>query len=449
MQRVSRARLATAAVVLVLTLAAAVFTPDSRAAALELAAAGLVWGFVCLHPSSTRCPSAWLWAVALVLRLVVFAGGVQFSDDIQRYAWEGEVALSGRSPYAFAPIALELEPLRARFPELAARVNHPDVPAAYPPLTQACGVTAALLSRLPGATAGSSNLLWLRLMFLAGDLAVLFNLQRGTRNGWLRPNAALLWGWCPLVCVEFAGSGHFDSLGILCLLLALLAFGTRPARAAMFTGFGIAVKFLPLVLLPWSWRCSAGWRRLGHPLAALAVAGGGFLPFLWLEGGEHGFLAGLHEYGERWESSSVVYRFVEPLVRAHLVDPAAPWEEARHLARVLMGLAWVVFAAWTVLRVRDPWRGCARLVGAFLVLSPTLHPWYLVWMLPFLARIESRAWIWWIALGGLYYWPLSGWRSRAEWVEPTWLWWTIVAPFAGLLIWDLARAAPQPEREDH
>lgn len=93
---------------------------------------------------------------AIALRLVAFAGTPDLSDDLYRYVWEGEVLARGESPYALAPDAPELEHVRAARPELAARVGHPDVPAAYPPLVQAVG---GLFARLGGrsTSAGSAS----------------------------------------------------------------------------------------------------------------------------------------------------------------------------------------------------------------------------------------------------------------------------------------------------
>ena len=72
--------------------------------------------------------------------------------------------------------------------------------------------------------------------------------------------------------------------------------------------------------------------------------------------------------------------------------------------------------------------------AAFLVLTPTLHPWYLTWIVPFLALRQSRAWIWLAAVAPLLYWPLEGWRTEAVWHEPLWLWPLVAVPFWALLL---------------
>ncbi len=411
----------------------ALFTSDSHVAAVSLALSGLGW-MACTRAYATRGPSPrLLWAVALGLRLAAFVHGPQFSDDVQRYAWEGEVVLDGKSPYAFAPAAPELAELRARAPELAARVNHPDVPAVYPPLAQACGIATAVLVHASGATPGPASVTILRVIFLAADLGLLLVLLRATSSGGFPAVAPLVWAWCPLVSLEFAGSGHQDSLGILFLVLALLAAESGRAVGSVWSGLGAAVKFLPLSVLPWIGKGLAPGRRLLLGAAALAVLALSYSPFLLLEGRERGFGSGLHEYGERWESASLVYRWVEPWVRRHS-EGGVRFEDTRHLARVIVGCAWLAIAGWAVWRRRDAWSGAGALLGALLVLGPTLHPWYLLWMLPFLAQRPSLAWSWLVAGVALFYWPLGSWKAHGQWIEPDWIWWAVAPAFAALWI---------------
>jgi len=417
----------------------ALFTGDLRVAAVLLALSGLGW-IVCCRAGRAEPPSGpWLWVVALALRLAAFGLAPEFSDDIQRYAWEGEVVLDGKSPYGFAPDAPELAPLRQRLPELAARVGHPDVPAVYPPLAQLCASVTAALVHLCGARAGPANIAILRVLYLLADLGVLLVLVRAANSGRLPAHAAMVWGWCPLVCLEFAGSGHLDSLGILFLLLALLAASTLPARAALWSALGAATKLLPLAVLPWIGRATGPGRRLGWLGLALLLLLLSYIPFAFLQGGARGFGLGLHEYGERWEGASLVYRFVEPFVRDHFGQGAPP-EASRHLARVLIGLAWLALAGLAVWRRPDAWSGAGAILGAWLVLSPVLHPWYVLWILPFVAREASLAWSWLVASAALFYWPLAGWHARKEWIEPAWIWWVVAPLFAGLWIAERVRA---------
>src|SRR5262249_12123022 len=56
--------------------------------------------------------------------------------------------------------------------------------------------------------------------------------------------------------------------------------------------------------------------------------------------------------------------------------------------------------------------------GAFLLLTPTLHPWYVLWMVPLIALGAEPAWLILAALVPLGYLPLSDWLERGGWHDP-------------------------------
>ena len=84
----------------------------------------LSWGLRSLTAS-------WFWLVAIATRLLLLA--MYPGDDIWRYLWEGLLQTQGFSPYDYAPNAEILVPLRT---EWWSQINHPDISAIYPPVTQ-------------------------------------------------------------------------------------------------------------------------------------------------------------------------------------------------------------------------------------------------------------------------------------------------------------------------
>ena len=69
------------------------------------------------------------------------------------------------------------------------------------------------------------------------------------------------------MAIEVAGSGHIDIVGALLLVVSAAALVRRwRATAAVALGLAIAVKFLPVVLLP------LYWKRVRIRDAALAAA---------------------------------------------------------------------------------------------------------------------------------------------------------------------------------
>jgi hypothetical protein len=402
-----------------------------------LVVAGLAWG-AALGLARRELVSFKLVVLgALVLRIVALSSFPDLSDDIYRYAWEGARVLEGTSPYAAAPAAPELAAARALAPDLYAKVNHPEISAAYPPLTQFALAAVVGLARSLELDA----IMLLRAFFACVDLCVLWPLALLLRQRRLPLGLALGWGWCPLVTLEFAGSGHFDSLGILCLMAALALFAPaagswRAGLATLFLAGAVVVKFLPLCALPFVAR-----GRLRRVPLVLGLCALSFVPFLLMGGG--GFFSGLGEYGLRWESGSLVQRHLEPVVEL-LFERDGSWLDSRLVTRGLLGCAWLVAGAWAWRRGFDSVRATGFLLGAFLILSPTLHPWYVTWIVPFIALCPRLSWVWLVCAMPTAYLSLAAWKTAGVWQVSPLSAALIGLPFAALLCFERVRARTHP-----
>jgi hypothetical protein len=362
-----------------------------------LAAAMLVvWGIV----ARTGRGGAIVLGAALVFRLVAAYGTPSLSEDVYRYVWDGRVQLHGVHPYRFAPDDPALADLRDRDWE---SINHPEVRTIYPPLAQAFFLTVA---------AAGSGPVGFRLALACVDFAVVLAL------GWLLGRLGLprdrivLYAWNPLAVIEVAGSGHVEPLAVVCLLLAIgWIIDRREGLSTIALAASVHVKLIPLVLIPGFWRRFTPRARLLFPVVLLA----GFLPLAiwgpWIG-------SGLFAYAERWEYNAFLYAGVEQVLqsmetgkllkpwidrlRPHLQSTPIPWEFVyaqvwpREIARItvvaLVG-CWALFLALNR-RLELP-RELLLVLGAMLLLSPVVHPWYLLWILPLAAAYLSWGWLIW------------------------------------------------------
>jgi hypothetical protein len=374
---------------------------------------------------------------ACLLRLLLLPLPATLSDDALRYLWDGKVARAGFNPYALPPESPELAPLRldanGRRPPLAP--PHPDVPTVYPPLAITAFSIATLLP-LP--------LLTWKALVAAADLGTCALLLALARRRGLPPGRTVWYAWNPLVCLEVAGMGHVDALGVAAVLGAVfyLTRQTQDGRTATLKGTvlaaaGVLAKLAPLAALPmWS-------RQSGRPRAFLAASLGltgiAFLPVLTATGG---IPPGLIRYGVSWEFNGPLY---EPLWRLLDAIGAAPfasralgqveaWTGIHYgldflypllypqlLAKGVLGLGMLAAVAAS-LRERDPLAGTGRLFGRLLLLSATVYPWYLLWVLPWAALERRTPWLLLAALIPLAYLPqiagipLMPWIFLAIWV---------------------------------
>ena len=170
---------------------------------------------------------------------------------------------------------------------------------------------------------------------------------------------------------------HWYSRGALLLVISVAALARRWREIAALTfGLAVAVKFVPLVLLPLYWKRV----RIRDAALAAVVVALLYIPFL-----NHGRipLGSLSAYVQG-------FRFNGPVFAA--LDHVAPPELLAGLA-VLVGL---MTAAW--LRSAAPERtpdSFAWPMAASLLCAPVVFPWYLLWLLPFLTSASTLLIILW------------------------------------------------------
>jgi hypothetical protein len=312
-------------------------------------------------------------------------------DDIHRYVWDGRVQRLGYDPYILIPSDPALTGLHTSETHT---LNNPDVPSPYP-------AGAQLFFR--AVTAIHESTYSLKVAFVICDLAivfVLFDLFRFTRQGahWI-----LAYAWHPLLATEVAGSGHIDILGVLLLLISAAALvRCRRSLAAVAFGLAVAVKLLPIVLLPVYWK----WIRLRDAALAAIVFGLLYLPFL-----SHGHISfgSLGTYVQGWRFNGPLFATVALVVAPQIVAGLAVLAgilTAIRMRRISAELSSVAFA-WPM--------------AASLLCAPVVYPWYLLWMLPFLRSSATLPIsIWTVSIIPTYYvWHLR--TLGRPWAVPGWV----------------------------
>lgn len=311
-------------------------------------------------------------------------------DDIHRYVWDGRVQRLGYNPYLLVPSDPKFAGVHT--PETRT-LNHPDLPSPYPPGAQ-------LFFRV--VTAVHESVLALKIALVLCELAIAFVLLDILRMSGHGTHWVLAFAWNPLLATEVAGSGHIDILGALLLLVSLAALSRkwRPLAAVAF-GLAVAVKFLPIVLVPIFWRRL----RLRDALLAVFVFGLLYLPFL-----EKGRIP-IGSLGTYLQS----FRFNDPVFAA-LERVLAP-----QLVVVLAVIAGFVTARCVKTNSAAPSSDeFAWPMAASLLCAPVVYPWYLLWLLPFLRSASTVPIIvWTVSIIPTYnVWHL---RSLGQpWITPGW-----------------------------
>lgn len=353
---------------------------------------------------------------ALLLRLLFLPLLPSLTDDPYRYLWDGLLQLEGINPYQYVPEADALHAFREGV--LFERMNSRPYYSIYPPLTQitfAIGGIGALLDWQVGYYL-------LKLLFVAAEMGgvVLLSTLTSARN-------VLLYAWNPLVLIETAGQGHTEALLVPFVVGLVWAVrrGWGAGASLAVAGAGL-VKLYPFVLWPFLVRrfgLRAVWPgalligAVSVPYAAPYV-----LPHL---------KASIDLFAELFEFNAGPYYLVKHTLWA--------WTGADWSKTIGPAFRALFLTSLPVLYAADWWydwsirRAGLWAVGLFLVLSTTVHPWYLVPMLLLAVMDQAPEWPWiWLAaasvgtylfyVGGTYWiWIALGWGGAA--LLGLWLHW--------------------------
>jgi alpha-1,6-mannosyltransferase len=388
--------------------------PEFMALALGAGTLYMVALYALEHSSENR---AVLWIIllgGLAFRLTLFPYPPSLSTDIQRYRWDGHIQTAGWNPYAIAPTDARL----ASFRDPGWYVMPaPEIPTMYPPLSE-------LVYRLPWRVLPGA--IGFKVPFLLADLAVAAMLAGWIRSTGGRNYQLAIYAWNPLVVVEFASSGHNDSLAIAALVASLLIIRRFSSLSTLTVTAGAFAKAFPSVLLPLA-LVRAGWPRKLQ--GWLALAGSVLLALLltwpfwraWRE-----FLQMLKYYRVIWRNyNSSIYPVLLWLTHSHTIAAA-----------VGEGIV-VVLALWLAARRADPTRAAFLLIGSVLLFAPNGYSWYFTWIVPLLCFYPSAAWLLLTILQFLSYKIFINYRALGVWhFDPLFQWMTY-APFYALLGWEI------------
>lgn len=349
-----------------------------------------------------------------------------YDNDIWRYLWDGHVTAETSDPYAYSPAEIEAradagDPVAEalldddRWLDVFDQVTYKSHRTVYPPLAQALFVFCALAA--PASVAFFKLLL---ILFDLGTCWLLVDLLR-RRGDALWP--AALYAWNPLAIKEIAGSAHVEGLMVFCLTLTwYCCFRGWPRRALLAFAASVLTKLTPILVAPLLLkRTPIRW----WPLPALVVVAA-YLPFL---GSLREMAEGLSRFAAEWTFNAGPWKLFYGFFHLHLGLPGRAAADLVTLAAT--GLVLLYFLLRDDGAFDTLTRGAGLVLGTYLVLGPTVMPWYLLWVLPLAALHRSWAWLSLTALSLLSYLVYIDQREHAWWL------WIEFGGFFAVGLWEL------------
>ncbi len=357
-----------------------------------------------------------LWALAI--RVPFLVAEPSLSDDINRYTFEARVVQAGGDPYEQSPLSKELRGLAESSPEWPA-INHKELPAIYPPGAQ---------WSLAAIVAMSDDQRFMRAVFTGLDLVLIAVLILIVRASGTDSSRVLLYAWHPLPALEISGSGHFEPLAILPMVLAFYLWKRgRRSWAWLLWGMSLSVKFVGGV--PALFAALISWREGG----AKAVGRGALLcalpmllvaaPFA-LDGSLP--LGSLPHYARHWGNFPAFFGIFSAGLGYH----SSRW------------LCFALLALWTVRIARnglEPDHAFAHFFAALLLLSPVVHPWYGLWLLVLVPLYPSLPLFTLSSFLPLAYLAWTQQHLGGAWSAPDWAQWLAYGLPLALLAWQERR----------
>ena len=341
---------------------------------------------------------------AVAFRLCLLTSAPTLSNDIYRYIWDGKILANGINPYEHAPSSPQLQYLQDKDFK---KMDHRDIHTSYPPFAEAVFAAAYSLSPHPDA---------LKVIFLLFDLAImalifliLKSLKKNTMN-------IIIYAWSPLAVIEVSASGHLDPIAIFWLVLAVLFYyNQKPLSCAFSLALASLSKFLAL---PFLFLC-AKFTTLKRCVFAIVFFCFFFIPFM---AAGQGLYKGALNYLSLWEFNGSIFPILLYLTHSYL------------LTKIFIFIVLAAIFIYLLAKEDKFPRAVFIMLAALFMLSPSVHPWYLLWMLPFLCIYESPPWL--VLTGTIVfsYSVLTGYFYCGTWKETIESRLFVYAPFYFLLL---------------
>lgn len=311
-----------------------------------------------------------LFWTGMIARLGLFLTLPILSDDIFRFLWDGFLMKNGLSPFAQVPNFYLVQNLSGNSEELYALLNSKNYFTVYPPTNQAVFWLAVSLSNDWLIATGV-----IRVVLLASDIGTYILLNKILkRKGW-NTNLSFLYFLNPLVILEGVGNTHFETIVIFFLALMIHLFEKQSTKAGIAYGLAIGVKLLPLIYLPFLFLkglWEREWKFIASSLFVMAVL---LFPIISasLDGGvSSSFLL----YFKNFAFNPSIF-----LVLQETSIAMTGHTQIQTIGPVLAVVTLVFIFFLSLWSLKKEWHNEKTFLFTltiYLLLSTTVHPWYIL-----------------------------------------------------------------------
>ncbi|MCH4822127.1 mannosyltransferase [Gramella lutea] len=361
--------------------------------------------------------------LAVLFRLVFLFVLPNLSQDYFRFIWDGRLIAEGWNPYQYIPNDLiQLQTFNiSQAKELIQGMGSLSAGhySNYPPLNQLIFAIAGWIS----TSSILGSVIIFKLIIILADIGT-FILGRKLLKSIGLPEHRIFWYILnPFIIIEMTGNLHFESVMVFLLILSLyLLHQKKWIWSAIIFGLSISIKLLPLMLLPLLFRFFTSDKTSLNFLKLIAyylIIGItviiSFLPFYSHEIFSN-FMASIGLWFGKFEFNASIYylvRWIGFQVKGYNIIETA--------GKVLPLITFVAILGLSLFRKKMDFKRLIEnmlfAVTVYLLLSTTVHPWYLAIPLMLSLFTEFRYMIVWTAVVFISYFAYS----NPEFQENLWL----------------------------
>ena len=332
-----------------------------------------------------------IWA-AILLRIGTAFFMPTLSDDVYRFIWDGQLIVHGNNPMLTTPdhFLTTIQPESNYYTKLHGLINHPQFYTCYPPLMQAVFAFAAFFAGKSVFTA----IILIKLIVAISDCLAILYLVKILKKLEFSPSLVILYALNPLVIIEGAGNAHFEvmQVALMCVSFYYLLL-YKNTIAAVFWGFAIITKLLPLLLLPIIVRTLGVKKGIAFSAISMLIASISFLPFVSVAS-INAFSKSLNLYFQNFEFNASVYYVAREigwwLKGYNYISFIGPF-----LMVVFLFIYALIFFVKRKMLLSQFALYALIILSLYYFFATTVHPWYIINLLPFaLIANKKYAFVW-------------------------------------------------------
>jgi len=329
------------------------------------------------------------------------------SDDYYRYIWDGKVQANGINPFLYAPNDQALNELHSEL--LPEKVSYPNIKTIYFPVSQWLFTLSYWIS--------GENAIGLKIFYLLFELVILLSLYALLNKFLIKKKFLLIYTALPLITFQFFIDAHIDLVGVALMIVSVsLYFYDKKLLSYILLGLSLSVKPTGFLLIPLYFQnetfAKEKLKGFFIPTTVFLIT---FLPYIFTATP----LDTLINYSINWTFNGMIYNSLSLFLSDNVT------------IRIICGMLYILVLGFIYFSKFDLIMKIFLSLFFLMILSPVVHPWYLIWFAVFLPVVRSYSGIYFVCAVSLTSLSILRYQLTGVWEEYAWV---LLAQYLPLLI---------------